>query len=642
MSLSKKILSVIAIVLVLVPIGAAVANAQAVQAAIGILSTVAKTATSDSPNVFGNPIAWLAYQIVSISSFVGGIFVAILGKAVEFMLDLNLRTISTPAVRGGYEVTLGIANLLLVLMIIVAAVATIIRNQTYGMKALIRDIVIAAVVINFGLILASGAIGISNSLTNTFLSGVTGGGGPGKFGEIMAQTFAPQKLFLPTSDKDGEQTSKIAKEISAAKGLEGIIQPLVAVLMSFIGTIVIIVTLLAFVVMLAYRYMKIIVLLISFPLVLVARAFPKYKEYYSDWLKSFINQLLFPPAAIFFLWLAMKISEGVFGAGSTSFEGAIGSLAQAIFIPLMNIFVLSGLMIMGLTAASKFGATGGEAAQKALAGGGKAAMGWAKKRATRGVTGAATRTAPRERPTNYSVDNVGALGKIKNVVNRARIGVNEVRNQASKASFAAGTPLRSIAQRTGLAESLIERNPELGTPQEIRNIAAARLIELKEKRRQARREKPSVESVKKIQDLNKQITGIEEVSGKKENLGLFGSTVKGMKEGSGLSVFKEKKEERKKKTEEALKKLGFSEEELKIMDAAGMVEKKKKKPIKKRSDWIADGYSKSDIDDFAKDGMVEDEGPNKKEEKKEEEKEGEKTDKKAEEAKDAKKSPQPK
>ena len=181
MSLSKKILSVIAIVLVLVPIGAAVANAQAVQAAIGILSTVAKTATSDSPNVFGNPIAWLAYQIVSISSFVGGIFVAILGKAVEFMLDLNLRTISTPAVRGGYEVTLGIANLLLVLMIIVAAVATIIRNQTYGMKALIRDIVIAAVVINFGLILASGAIGISNSLTNTFLSGVTGGGGPGKF-----------------------------------------------------------------------------------------------------------------------------------------------------------------------------------------------------------------------------------------------------------------------------------------------------------------------------------------------------------------------------------------------------------------------------------------------------------------------------
>ena len=642
MSSSKKILSVIAIVLVLVPIGAAVANAQAVQAAIGILSTVAKTATSDSPNVFGNPIAWLAYQIVSISSFVGGIFVAILGKAVEFMLDLNLRTISTPAVRGGYEVTLGIANLLLVLMIIVAAVATIIRNQTYGMKALIRDIVIAAVVINFGLILASGAIGISNSLTNTFLSGVTGGGGPGKFGEIMAQTFAPQKLFLPTSDKDGEQTSKIAKEISAAKGLEGIIQPLVAVLMSFIGTIVIIVTLLAFVVMLAYRYMKIIVLLISFPLVLVARAFPKYKEYYSDWLKSFINQLLFPPAAIFFLWLAMKISEGVFGAGSTSFEGAIGSLAQAIFIPLMNIFVLSGLMIMGLTAASKFGATGGEAAQKALAGGGKAAMGWAKKRATRGVTGAATRTAPRERPTNYSVDNVGALGKIKNVVNRARIGVNEVRNQASKASFAAGTPLRSIAQRTGLAESLIERNPELGTPQEIRNIAAARLIELKEKRRQARREKPSVESVKKIQDLNKQITGIEEVSGKKENLGLFGSTVKGMKEGSGLSVFKEKKEERKKKTEEALKKLGFSEEELKIMDAAGMVEKKKKKPIKKRGDWIADGYSKSDIDDFAKDGMVEDEGPNKKEEKKEEEKEGEKTDKKAEEAKDAKKSPQPK
>ena len=638
MSSSKKILSVIAIVLVLLPIGAAVANAQAVQAAIGILSTVAKTATSDSPNVFGNPIAWLAYQTVSISSFVGGIFVAILGKAVEFMLDLNLRTISTPAVRGGYEVTLGIANLLLVLMIIVAAVATIIRNQTYGMKALIRDIIIAAVVINFGLILASGAIGISNSLTNTFLSGVTGGGGPGKFGEIMAQTFAPQKLFLPTSDKDGEQTSKIAKEISAAKGLEGIIQPLVAVLMSFIGTIVIIVTLLAFVVMLAYRYVKIIVLLISFPLVLVARAFPKYKEYYSDWLKSFINQLLFPPAAIFFLWLALKVSEGVFSAGSTSFEGAIGSLAQAIFIPLMNIFVLSGLMIMGLTAASKFGATGGEAAQKALAGGGKAALGWAKKRATRSVTGAATRTAPRERPTNYSVDNVGALGKIKNVVNRGRIGVNEVLNEANKARFAAGTPLRSIAQRTGLAESLIEKNPELGTPQEIRNIAAARLVELKEKRRQARREKPSVESVKKIQDLNKQITGIEEVSGKKEELGLFGSTVKGMKEGSGLSVFKEKKEERKKKTEDALKKLGFSDEELKIMDAAGMVEKKKKKPIKKRSDWIADGYSKSDIDDFAKDGMVEDEGSNKKEEEKEK-KEGEETDKKAEEAKDAKKSP---
>lgn len=640
MSLSKKFLSVIAIVLVLLPIGATAApitGVPIIDVPVKVLSAAAKAATSDSPNIFGNPVAWLAYQIVYISSSIGGVFVAILGKAVEFMLDLNLRTINTPAVQGGYSVTLGIANLLLVLLIIVAAVATIIRNQTYGMKSLIKDIVIAAVVINFGLIIASGAISISNSLTNAFLTGVTGGGGPGKFAGIMAETFSPQKLFLPTSEKDGEQTSKIAKEISAAKGLEGIMSALVAVLMSFIGTIVIIVTLLAFVVMLAYRYLKIVVLLISFPLVLVARAFPKYKEYYSAWLKDFISQLLFPPAAIFFLWLALRVSEGVFDAGGTaSFDGAIGSLAQAIFIPLMNIFILSGLMIMGLTAASKFGATGGEAAQKALAGGGKAAMGWAKKRATRGVTGAATRTAPRERPTNYSVDNVGALGKIKNVVNRGRIGVNTALNEASKASFAAGTPLRSIAQRTGLAESLIESNPELGTPQEIRNRAAAKLVELKEKRREIRREKPSVESIKKIQDLNKQISGIEEISGKKEELGLFGSAIKGMKEGSGLSAFKEKKAEKKKKTEDALSKLGFSEEEIKMMDAAGMVEKKKKKPVKKRSDWIADGYSKEEIDDFAKDGMVEDEGSNKKEEEKKEE---EKTDKKSDAPKDAEKSP---
>jgi hypothetical protein len=302
----------------------------------------------------------------------------------------------------------------------------------------------------------------------------------------------------------------------------------------------------------------------------------------------------------------------------------------------MNIFILSGLMMGSLTAASKFGATGGEAAQKALAGGGKAALGWAKKRATRGVTGAATRTAPIERPTNYSTNNTGVLGTIKNVVNRGRIKTNEALNEASKASFAAGTPLRSIAQRTGLAETLIERNPELGTPQEIRNRVAARLVELKESRRQARREKPSVESVKKIQELNKQIADVQDISGEKENLGLFASTVKGMKEGSGLAVFKEKKVERKKKTGDALSKLGFSEEEIRLMDAAGMVEKKKKKPVKKRSDWIADGYSKSDIDDFAKDGMVEDEGPNKKEEAKE--KEGEKTDKKAEESKDTKKS----
>jgi len=641
MSFSKKLLSALAVFLLLLPTGATIANAQAVQAAIGILSTVAKSATSDSPNVFGNPVAWLAYQIVYISSSIGGIFVAILGKAVEFMLDVNLRSINTPAVQGGYAVTLGIANLLLVLLIIVAAVATIIRNQTYGMKSLIRDIVIAAVVINFGLVLASGAISISNSLTNTFLTGVTGGGGPGKFGEIMAETFSPQKLFLPTSEGDKEQTSKIAKDISAAKGLEGLMQPMVAVFMSFVGTTVIVVTLLAFVIMLAYRYIKIVILLISFPLVLVARAFPKYKEYYGTWLKDFISQLLFPPAAIFFLWLALRISGGTFGAGSTSFEGAIGGLAQAIFIPLMNIFILSGLMMGGLTAASKFGATGGEAAQKALAGGGKAALGWAKKRATRGVTGAATRTAPIERPTNYSTNNTGVLGTIKNVVNRGRIKTNEALNEASKASFAAGTPLRSIAQRTGLAETLIERNPELGTPQEIRNRVAARLVELKESRRQARREKPSVESVKKIQELNKQIADVQDISGEKENLGLFASTIKGMKEGSGLAVFKEKKVERKKKTGDALSKLGFSEDEIKMMDTAGMVEKKKKKPIKKRGDWIADGYSKSDIDDFAKDGMGEDEGPNEKKTEggaKEGEKEGRDTNKKTGESKDTKKS----
>lgn len=412
-------------------------------------------------------------------TFVAGIAVAVLAWGIGVLLDISLGAVNSSAVQGGYNVTLALANLGFVLGIIIVAIATIIRNQTYGIKKFLYSVVVMAVMVNFGLVLAGGLINISNSLTQYFLDGITGGGGALQFSSTMTSAFQPQSLLDPFT-KSQTEDPKIAKELSAGDGFSQMLQPIAGLVMIIVSMVLIIITLATFFVMLIIRYVYLVILLVLLPLAWMAGVFPYLAEHSKKWWSKFIQQVLFPPVALFFLWLALSVGKATFATPPTTTIGSlssntgvaavIGSLAAGLIIPMLNIVVLSFLMVGGLMAADKLGGVGASAALGAAKGGGKAAGKWAGKRAVRGASRAATRTAPVQHPVGAGVNPLMKL-------------VNRGRNAVNKGTFTLGTPLRAAARRTGLAENLSTS----GEDQNKINEAKADLARLKEERRALRR-----------------------------------------------------------------------------------------------------------------------------------------------------------
>ena len=343
------------------------------------IGDIGATAISSLTSIFGYII-----------TFVAGIMVAVLSWAIGVILQISLDTISSPAIQAGYSVTLSIANLGFLLGVIIVAIATILRNQTYGIKTFLYKIVVMAVLVNFGLILAGGLINISNSFTQYFLDGITGGRDPGinsaaKFSQTMTSAFQPQSLLIPYKEAQTSDPA-VGKEYGAAGEFQKILQPIAGFFMIVISMVLIIITLTAFLVMLVIRYVWLVMLLVTLPLAWMAWVFPYLAKHFQTWWSKFIQQILFPPVALFFLWLSLTVGKAMFqtppSIDSSTPLGAVGSLLAALAIPMLNIVVLSFLMTGGLMAAQSLGADFAGSGMKWATG----AKDWALKRAGRKAT----------------------------------------------------------------------------------------------------------------------------------------------------------------------------------------------------------------------------------------------------------------
>ena len=127
-----------------------------------------KTPTPTTPNLFactaaGGSLATCGVYLIAI--VINGIItvgIAIAAFFTRIGLSANSQIFSSPEVQTGFSVALAIANFGFVLGIIIIALATIIRNQTYGIKQLLWKLIMMAILVNFGLVITGPIVGISD------------------------------------------------------------------------------------------------------------------------------------------------------------------------------------------------------------------------------------------------------------------------------------------------------------------------------------------------------------------------------------------------------------------------------------------------------------------------------------------------
>jgi hypothetical protein len=391
---------------------------------------------ADAPSKFNwltDPTGAAFFFLTNFLSSLGGKIIAFAAFLVNVAFSFTFNVVNSPAVTQGFQITLTLANLGFVVGIIVIAVATIFRSQTYGVKRLLTSLIAMAILVNFGLVISGVLINLSDQLTIYFLNSVSGGSqNPSLWVQELAQSASPQGLFYDPNGGGSwwDNAVQAASNTASTDSIQQLFTLIFVVFFTFLFAL----ALLVVGVMLLLRYFWLTFLLILLPLAWLSWVFPALKKHWGEWWQHFIKWTFFAPVLMFFLYLAVSIAS----IGNQSYlqntlmpvakdpltaqlAGNLGRKPDFLGALAKEVVIL-GLIFGGLMAASKMGIGLAGAAIN----GAKSAGGWIQGATTRAARRAGIRvgTAPFRRK--------GAEGK--SLAERTRTWAGGIKNPVGRAA----------------------------------------------------------------------------------------------------------------------------------------------------------------------------------------------------------------
>ncbi len=412
----------------------------------------------------------IALGISYIVSWIAALAIAILAWFIEIILRLNTNIINSAPVRFGFPIALSIANLGFVLAIIIIAIATILRLESYAMKQILWKLVVAALLVNFSLVFAGAILNLADQLTLYFVNQMSPGGvgETQRFANAIAGAFNPQQLVMLTeSNLNPSKVQDFKSKVDESGGsfavdnesLGKMLVPVASLVFTGISMIMIVITLLGLVIMLLIRYVFLGILLILMPLAWLAWIFPALKDNWGKWWKNFWRWTFFAPLVVLFLYIGVQAAAqlpgqiGPYSAASqtsgtgpwAAIVGSLSSLMATIVPSILQQFVIIGIMVGGLFAANSLGISGAKGMMgmaSKLSGKWAGGMAAAPGGIARKTAGVAARYATGAGPRLTQPPPVTGVGSgIKHAYHRW------VGNPVKKAAWWATTPARKPLQK---------------------------------------------------------------------------------------------------------------------------------------------------------------------------------------------------
>lgn len=307
--------------------------------------------------------AYIAYLVGMLASLV----LTFGGALLTWAIELNSTVLASPTVKTGFQITLNIANLGFVLAIIVIAFITILRWEKYETKQLIKNLVIAALMINFSLTIAGLFIDFTGVLSNFFIQKATDGK-ISNFSDSLANAFNVHKLSKLGDPSTVASTLTASFTNFGSDAMKALASVFFAALFTALGAIAMVGT--AYMILIRYVYLTI--LLILMPLAWLSFAFPNLTSLWSRWWNTFIKWVFFMPAATFFLYLAVVLvaNQAKDAASAIQVAAQLGTnlpAGQALqgalitenpFATFGQMIAVLGLLVGGLYASQELGIHG--------------------------------------------------------------------------------------------------------------------------------------------------------------------------------------------------------------------------------------------------------------------------------------------
>ncbi|MEK7555550.1 MAG: hypothetical protein AAB516_01890 [Patescibacteria group bacterium] len=352
-------------------------------------------------------IGAIVLGITYIVGKIGQVLMTLAASLIDIALEVNKLILNSPIVTEGWRIVLDLANLGFVLAIIVIAFATILRLESYAMKQTLWKLIVAALLVNFSLVIAGAFISSSDTVTALFsdqfkqvdlstkLTGLLevqslnnpfdqNTGSLEKYG-----MWYSRQVLGPVADWIYEVSSGDSKA-PASPTLESTLPLIVTGIFAVIFTLLSAFVMLAIGIMLFIRYVYLGVLLILSPIVWLLWIFPNTQHLWQKWWNSFLRWVFFAPLSLFFLYLAIfalekppATQQQIINQQQQEFVKNLSEKQKGVEIPLAkygNMIILLGLLMGGLIAANSLSITGSKTAMGAAQGAGKMFGGWVGKK----------------------------------------------------------------------------------------------------------------------------------------------------------------------------------------------------------------------------------------------------------------------
>jgi hypothetical protein len=302
-----------------------------------------------------NAFPWIIGKLLYLVGYVFSKLIYIGGLILNWVLALNGQIIDNPAVQTGWQITRDFSNLAFVLLIIVIAFSTILRLDSFQLKKTLPKLILAALLINFSIIIATfflDAAGITMNyfMTEAFTSSTTASGQKIGLSQALVNSFNLGSALGPPA---------ITKSQDLSNWGAGILKYLTDMVFIDIMTIIGTITIFAMTIMYLIRYVYIGILLIMMPLAIIAWIIDS--KVWGEWLDKFLKYTFFGPIAMFFVYIALVTSTSVEGSAlgalgsptddptgiATQFASKLGSMVMMVAILMGGLMAAEKMSIMG-------------------------------------------------------------------------------------------------------------------------------------------------------------------------------------------------------------------------------------------------------------------------------------------------------
>lgn len=318
-------------------------------------------------SVINNSLAWVVNTILAILAWLLTLSGVFLSVSINLTTHIGDFFDKIPALKEVWIVVRNISSIFIIFFLLYFSILTITGSGTSKLKELVKNIIIVGLLINFSLFFSKILIDASNIVSLQFYRAIA---------PQSSQAYSVKSVFNDGGLSDVFMSSlkipQIYQNKNALKGADVFLGITFAGIGGILMMITAIFSFLAAAIAFTARTGILLFIMALSPLYFAAMIFPQIKKEISDKLmKTFKGQLLFMPAYLFLMYVALKLisSDGfktIFNQSATGVPAASEGVIGPTIIGVIIQYVIALLFINApLIMAIKLGAVGAKWAPQA-------------------------------------------------------------------------------------------------------------------------------------------------------------------------------------------------------------------------------------------------------------------------------------